>query len=71
MVRSPFITSRDRLTVTLAIDESETEPESDIELPTVLKVSKQLPVSATKLPESDSETEPEDEDEIETYPNPV
>ncbi|KAG2031770.1 hypothetical protein BDR03DRAFT_87191 [Suillus americanus] len=51
-------------------DESETEPESDIDLPTVSKVSKQLPPNTTKLPESDSETEPEDEDEIETYPDP-
>ncbi|KAG1842570.1 hypothetical protein C8R48DRAFT_37945 [Suillus tomentosus] len=46
-------------------DESETEPESDIDLPTV---SKLLAPNTVKLPESDSETEPEDEDE--TYPNP-
>lgn len=48
------------------IDESETEPESDIDLPTV---SKLLAPNTVKLSESDSETEPEDEDE--TYPNPV
>jgi hypothetical protein len=63
-------TSRDRHTVRPTTDESETEPESDIDLPTFSKVSKQLPPNTAKLP-SDSETEPEDEDEIEAYLNPV